>query len=57
MNILFSEKTVMTVRRHFRNEGAIRYNEIKNGLNQMTVRQFEGLVASGLLEAGVLQGA
>jgi hypothetical protein len=46
VNILFSEKTVMTVRRHFRNEGAIRYNEIKNGLNQMTVRQFEGLVAS-----------
>jgi SAM-dependent methyltransferase len=45
VNILFKEKTVMAVRRHFRNDGAARYDQIRKGLNKMTLSKFEHLVA------------
>lgn len=45
VNLLFSERTVMNVRRRFRNDGATRYEEVTSGLNRMTVRKFERLVA------------
>jgi SAM-dependent methyltransferase len=49
VNILFREKTVMAVRRRFRNDGATRYDEIRKGLNKMTLRKFKELVTtSGL---------
>jgi len=52
VNILFSEKTVMSVRRHFRNDGATRYEEVEGGLNRMTVAKFERIIsASGLKTA------
>jgi 2-polyprenyl-3-methyl-5-hydroxy-6-metoxy-1,4-benzoquinol methylase len=44
VNLLFSEETVMKVRARHRKDGARRYAEVKNGLNQMTVARFEGLV-------------
>ena len=46
INILFSEKTVMKVRSNFRNDGAVRYEEVESGLNRMTVTRFENIVSS-----------
>ena len=49
INILFCEKTVMAVRRHYRQDGANRYEEVAGGLNKMTVGKFEQLIKdSGL---------
>jgi SAM-dependent methyltransferase len=49
VNILFCERTVMNVRKHFINDGASRYEDVEGGLNRMTVASFERLVArSGL---------
>ena len=46
VNILFSEETVMSVRAKFRSDGAKKYEEVKSGLNKMTVAKFERLIAS-----------
>ena len=50
INILFSEKTVMKVRSNFRNDGAVRYEEVESGLNRMTVTRFENIVSSNNLK-------
>ncbi len=44
VNVLFSEKIVMNVRRKFRESDATRYEEA--GVNKMTVKRFEKIVAS-----------
>ncbi len=49
VNLLFREKTVLNVRRHFRQDGATRYEEVESGLNKMTVARFERIVS----QAGV----
>jgi SAM-dependent methyltransferase len=46
VNILFSEKSVMEARSHFREDGATRYEEVEGGLNRMTVAKFEKLVST-----------
>lgn len=49
VNLLFAERTVMSVRKHFRQDGASRYEEVESGLNRMTVAKFESLLSnSGL---------
>jgi SAM-dependent methyltransferase len=49
LNLVFSEQTVMSVRSRYRDDGAMRYSEVEAGLNQMTVRRFERILAgSGL---------
>jgi SAM-dependent methyltransferase len=49
LNILFSERTVMSVRTLYRSDGARRYEEVESGLNRMTLRKFEQIVhQSGL---------
>jgi SAM-dependent methyltransferase len=45
VNIIFPEKTVMNVRAYFRDDGATRYEEVKSGLNKMSIAKFERLVA------------
>ena len=50
VNLLFSERTVMRVRSLFRSDGATRYEDVAEGLNRMSVRKFEGLVARSGLE-------
>jgi SAM-dependent methyltransferase len=45
VNILFDEKTIMTVRSYFRKDGAKRYEDVEGGLNKMTVRKFEKLTS------------
>lgn len=49
INLLFSEQTVMNVRALYRDDGAQRYEEVESGLNRMTLRKFERIIAaSGL---------
>lgn len=45
LNILFSEKTVLKVRSRYRQDGAMRYEEVESGLNKMTARKFERIVS------------
>ena len=50
LNLIFSEKTVMSVRARYRNDGATRYEEVESGLNKMSVGKFERIVSqSGLV--------
>jgi SAM-dependent methyltransferase len=44
VNILFSEKTVMNVRRYFRQDGAMKYEDVESGLIKMSIYKFEKLV-------------
>ena len=46
INVLFSEKTVMKARSHFRSDGARKYEEVESGLNRMTVAKFESILSS-----------
>jgi len=46
INVLFPESTVMEARSHFRSDGATRYEDVESGLNKMTLRKFESIVAS-----------
>jgi SAM-dependent methyltransferase len=49
INVLFSEKTVMSVRSRFKDDGATRYEDIVSGLNRMTLAKFERIIRnSGL---------
>jgi ubiquinone/menaquinone biosynthesis C-methylase UbiE len=49
LQLWFSEKTVMTVRSRYRQDGAKHYEEVEGGLNKMSLRKFERLIsASGL---------
>ncbi len=45
VNLLFSEKSIMSARSHFRTDGARKYHEVESGLNQMTVAKFERIIA------------
>ena len=45
VNLLFSERTVMNVRTHFRDDGAAKYEEVEGGLNRMTVAKFEQMLS------------
>ena len=44
VNILFSESTVMSVRRYFRSDGATKYEDVEGGLNRMSIAKFEKII-------------
>lgn len=49
LNLLFSEKTIMKVRKRYRQDGAERFDQVESGLNKMSLAKFEDLIrASGL---------
>lgn len=50
VNILFDERTIMNVRREFRNDGATRFEDVEGGLNKMTVKKFETLIRESQLK-------
>lgn len=50
VNVFFSEKTVMNVRKNFRKDGARRYEDVPSGLNKMTVAKFERLLRDQSLD-------
>jgi len=45
VNLLFNEKTVMSVRANFRRDGAKKYEEVDAGLAKMSVGRFERMVS------------
>jgi SAM-dependent methyltransferase len=50
LNVFFPERAVMRIRARYRNDGARRYEEVESGLNKMSLRKFEGLIAASGLE-------
>jgi SAM-dependent methyltransferase len=46
VNLLFAERTIMSVRSLYRTDGAQRFIEIEGGLNQMSVAKFERIMRS-----------
>lgn len=44
LQLWFSEETIMAVRARYRSDGAKRFAECTEGLNQMSLRKFEGLI-------------
>jgi len=50
IHLIFSEDAVMSVRAKFVNDGATRYEEVRWGLNKMSLARFERLVADVGLE-------
>ena len=37
-HVLFSENTIMAVRKLYKNDNASRFEEVEGGLNQMTIK-------------------
>lgn len=48
-HLVFTERALCTWRRDFKADGATRFREVAGGLNQMTIRRFERLVAASPL--------
>lgn len=46
VNVFFSERTVMSVRSRFKDDGATRYEDILSGLNKMTLAKFERIIGA-----------
>lgn len=44
-HLIFSEKALIRWRSDFKSDGATKFGEVEGGLNQMTIRRFEQLVA------------
>jgi SAM-dependent methyltransferase len=44
-HLIFSEQALIRWRSTFRTDGATRFSEVEGGLNQMTIRKFEKLIA------------
>lgn len=49
-HLLFSEKALMRWRSDYRSDGATRFHEVEGGLNRMTIRRFERIVAQSPFE-------
>jgi SAM-dependent methyltransferase len=49
-HLIFSESALCRWRAHIRNDGAKRFREVEGGLNQMTIRRFENLIANSSLK-------
>ncbi len=45
-HLVFTERALIRWRSHFKDDGATRFNEVAGGLNQMTIRRFERIVAT-----------
>lgn len=45
-HLIFTEDSLCRWRRQFKSDGAYRFGEVEGGLNQMTIRRFERVVAA-----------
>ena len=52
---LFSEKTIMTVRKKYRNDGAMRFEDVPGGLNKVGIASFRRMVKALDLELPYLK--
>jgi SAM-dependent methyltransferase len=50
-HLLFTERALIRWRSDFKTDGATRFGEVEGGLNQMTIRRFERIVAASDFEA------
>ena len=48
-HLVFTERALIRWRSDFKHDGATRFSEVEGGLNQMTIRRFERLVAASPL--------
>lgn len=55
VQLLFPEATVMAIRSRYRSDGAKRYTEVESGLNMMSLRKWERLVADSGLRVQMLK--
>ncbi len=56
-HVIFSEKALIRWRNDIRNDGATRFSEVEGGLNQMTIKRFEQLVAETKFKVEYLDAA
>lgn len=54
-HLVFTERAMMEWRARFKSDGAKKFGECLGGLNQMTIRKFESLVATSPLEAATCE--
>jgi len=54
-HLLFREQALIRWRSGFKTDGATRFGEVAGGLNQMTVRKFERLIATSPFQVAALQ--
>ena len=54
-HLIFTESALCRWRSHIRNDGATKFAEVEGGLNQMTIRRFEQLVAGSPLKIDTLE--
>jgi 2-polyprenyl-3-methyl-5-hydroxy-6-metoxy-1,4-benzoquinol methylase len=54
-HLIFSEEALIRWRSTFKTDGAARFSEVAGGLNQMTIRRFERLVADSAFRVAALQ--
>jgi SAM-dependent methyltransferase len=55
VHLIFSEKTILKVRALYRDDGATRFEEVRGGLNRMTVGRFLSLIKAHDFEVELLQ--
>ena len=55
VNLLFRESAVMRGRARYRSDGAQRYEEIESGLNRMTLRKLDTLLAQSRLRSDYIR--
>jgi SAM-dependent methyltransferase len=54
-HIIFGERALIRWRSRFKADGATKFSEVAGGLNQMTIRKFEKLIASSPFELTSLE--
>jgi SAM-dependent methyltransferase len=54
-HLIFSEKALIRWRSTFKTDGATRFSEVAGGLNQMTIRKFEGLIEGSAFKLATLE--
>ncbi len=54
-HLFFSEEALIRWRSDFKTDGATRFHEVAGGLNQMTIRRFEALVANSAFRFASLE--
>jgi len=55
VHLIFTEKTILKVRALYRNDGATRLEEVRGGLNRMTVGRFRSLIRAHNFETEVFR--
>src|SRR5229473_244898 len=55
VHLIFTEETILKVRALYRNDGATKFEEVRGGLNRMTVGHFRSLIRADNFETEVFR--